>query len=172
MLKEEMKNALEKQVNEEFFSAYLYLSMSAYFESIGLKGFANWMMVQYKEETDHGMKIYNYLMSQGADIKLFEIKEPVHKWDSPLHAFEETLKHEQHITQCINELVDLAEKLKDRATYNFLQWYIDEQVEEEENDREIIDKLKLIGDSKNGLFMLDKDLGQRTYTPLILENEA
>ncbi len=172
MLKKEMKDALEKQINEEFFSAYLYLSMSIYFDSLGLKGFANWMMVQYKEETDHGMKIFNYLKSQGADIKLFSIKEPVHEWNSPLHAFEETLKHEQHITECINNLVDLAEQLKDRATYNFLQWYIDEQVEEEENDREIIDKLKLIEDSKNGLFMLDKDLGQRIYKPLIVEGDA
>ncbi len=169
MLKDKMKDALIKQVNEEFYSSYLYLSMSAYFDSIGLKGFANWMMVQYKEETEHGMKIYNYLLSQGADIELFQINKPPSKWDSPLHAFEETLKHEQHITECINNLVDLAEELKDRATYNFLQWFIDEQVEEEENDREIIDKLKLIGDSKNGLFMLDKDLSQRVYMPSVTE---
>ena len=148
-----MVEALNKQINEELYSAYLYLSMSSYFESIGLKGFANWMMVQYKEETDHAMKIYNYLISQAEEIKLLAIKEPPHKWDSPLHAFEDTLKHEQHITKCINDLVDLAEKLKDRATYNFLQWYIDEQVEEEGNDREIIDKLKLIEESRNGLFM-------------------
>ncbi|MCD6545757.1 MAG: ferritin [Thermotogae bacterium] len=171
MLKEKMADALNKQINEELYSAYLYLSMSAYFDSIGLKGFANWMMVQYKEEMDHAMKIYNYLLSQGESVKLLSLKEPPHKWDSPLHAFEETLKHEQHITQCINDLVDLAEELKDRPTYNFLQWYIDEQVEEEENDREIINKLKLIGDSHNGLFMLDRELAQRKYVPLIQEKE-
>lgn len=165
MISKEMQDALNKQINEEFFSAYLYLAMATYFDAEGLKGFANWMMVQYQEEMGHAMKIYNYLSSQGAKIELYAIKEPPHKWDSPLHAFEETLKHEQHITQCINDLVDLAEKLKDRATYNFLQWFVDEQVEEEENDRDIIDKLKLIGDNMSALFWLDKELGARTYTP-------
>lgn len=168
-MNKKMEKALMKQINEEMFSAYLYLQMSAYFESIGLKGFANWMMVQYKEETDHAMKIYRYLLSRGCEIELFEIVKPQNKWESPLHSFEETLKHEQHITKCINDLVDIAEEVKDRATYNFLQWYIDEQVEEEENDREIIDKLKLIGDSKNALFMIDKELATRQYTPLIQE---
>ena len=171
MLKEEMVKALNDQINEEFYSAYLYLSMATYFDAIGLKGFANWMMVQYKEETDHAMKIYNYLSFQGAKIKLQAIKEPPEQWDSPLQVFEQTLKHEQHITERINYLVDIAERLKDRATFNFLQWYIDEQVEEEANDREIIDKLLLIGDNKNALFMLDKELGQRTYTPLATEEE-
>ena len=169
MLKEKMIEELNNQINEEFFSAYLYLSMSAYFESTGLKGFSNWMMVQYNEEMEHGMKIYNYLLSQGADIKLKAIAEPASKWDSPLNAFNETLKHEQHITERINFLVDIAEELKDRATYNFLQWYINEQVEEEENDREIIDKLELVADSKNGLFMLDKELSERTFTSHIKE---
>lgn len=171
MLKEKMIDALNKQINEELYSAYLYLSMAAYFDTTGLKGFANWMMVQHKEETDHAMKIYNYLLSHGANVKLLPLKEPPHEWDSPLHAFEETLKHEQHITQCINDLVDLAEELKDRATYNFLQWYVDEQVEEEENDREIINKLKLVGNNYNGLFMIDRELAQRKYVPLIQEQQ-
>jgi ferritin len=121
------------------------------------------MMVQFKEEMEHAMKFYNYIQFQGESVELLDIPKPPNKWESPLQAFEETLKHEQHITKCINELVDLAEELKDRATYNFLQWFIDEQVEEEANDREIIDKLKLIGDSKNALFMLDKELASRTY---------
>jgi len=163
MLKEKMVQALNKQINEEMFSAYLYLSMSNWFDSIGLKGFANWMMVQYQEEMEHAMKIYEYMHAQGADVEFEAIAKPAKEWNSPLHAFEETLKHEQHITQCINDLVDLAEELKDRATYNFLQWFINEQVEEEANDREIIDKLKLIGDSKNGLFMLDRELGGRQH---------
>ncbi len=165
MIDKRMEDAINKQINEELYSAYLYLSMSAWFESIGLKGFANWMMVQFKEEMDHAMKFYNYLNSQGATVKLMAIKEPPHEWESPLHAFEETLKHEQHITKCINELVDLAEELKDRATYNMLQWFINEQVEEEENDREIIDMLKMVEGSKHGIFMIDKELGQRQYTP-------
>ncbi len=165
MIDKRMEDAINKQINEELYSAYLYLSMSAWFESIGLKGFANWMMVQFKEEMDHAMKFYNYLNSQGATVKLMAIQEPPHEWESPLHAFEETLKHEQHITKCINELVDLAEELKDRATYNMLQWFINEQVEEEENDREIIDMLKMVEGSKHGIFMIDKELGQRQYTP-------
>ena len=165
MFSEKMNDALNKQVNEEFFSAYLYLSMSSWFDSIGLKGFANWMMVQFKEEMEHAMKFYSYIQSRGGDIKLYAIKEPPSKWDSPLHAFKETLKHEQHITQCINELVDLAEELKDRPSLNFLQWFIDEQVEEEENDRDIIQRLELIGESKNGIFMIDRELAQRVYTP-------
>ncbi|MDD3044237.1 MAG: ferritin [Candidatus Delongbacteria bacterium] len=167
MLSKKMETAICKQIQEELFSSYLYLSMSAYFSNMGLDGFANWMSVQEKEERDHAMKFYNYLLSQGAEIKLFQINEPDHKWKSPLDAFKATLKHEQHITKCINGLVDLAEKEKDRATFNFLQWYIDEQVEEEENDRNIIDKLTLIKENSNGLFMLDKDLAQRVYTPLI-----
>lgn len=167
MIDKRMEDAINKQINEELYSAYLYLSMSAWFDSIGLKGFANWMMVQYKEETDHAMKFYNYLQSQGAEVKLFAIKEPPSKWDSPLHAFEETLKHEQHITKCINDLVDLAEELKDRATYNMLQWFINEQVEEEENDREIIEKLKLIEGSRHGIYMIDRELAERQYTPEI-----
>ena len=167
MVDKKMEDAINKQINEELYSAYLYLSMSAWFDSIGLKGFSNWMMVQYKEEMDHAMKFYQYLQSQGATIKLMAIEEPPHEWNSPLHAFEETLKHEQHITKCINELVDLSDELKDRATYNVLQWFINEQVEEEENDREIIDKLKLVEGSKHGIFMIDKDLASRQYTPEI-----
>ena len=170
MLKEEMADALNDQIREELFSAHLYLSMSAYFESIGLKGFANWMIVQYREETEHAMRIYHYLVSQGARIRLQAIKEPQTDWASPLEVFEATLKHEEHITDCINKLVDIAEEIKDRATNNFLQWFIDEQVEEEENARQIINRLKLVNDNKNGLFMLDKELGQRQFVSQMSNN--
>ncbi|KAF2956520.1 ferritin [Marinitoga sp. 38H-ov] len=169
MLKSKMSEALNKQINEELYSSYLYLSMSAYFDNMGLKGFANWMRIQAMEERDHAMKLFDYLLSQGSEVDLKEIKEPQHKWNGIKDVIEATLEHEQHITQCINDLVDIAEELKDRATYNFLQWYIDEQVEEEENAREILDKLELIGDSKDALFMLDKDLAQRVYTPPITQ---
>ncbi len=169
MIDKEMEEAINKQINEEMYSAYLYLSMSAYFEKIGLKGFANWMHVQYKEEMDHAMKFYRYLIERGGTVRLYGIKEPPHEWKSPLDAFEQTLEHEKHITKCINYLVDLAEKKKDRATFNMLQWYIDEQVEEEANDEEIIARLKLIGDSPQGIFMLDRELAQRTYVPLASE---
>lgn len=170
MLKEEMADALNDQIREELFSAHLYLSMSAYFESIGLKGFAKWMIVQYREETEHAMRIYHYLVSQGARIRLQAIKEPQTDWASPLEVFEATLKHEEHITDCINKLVDIAEEIKDRATNNFLQWFIDEQVEEEENARQIINRLKLVNDNKNGLFMLDKELGQRQFVSQMSNN--
>ncbi|ABR31053.1 ferritin [Thermosipho melanesiensis] len=166
MLNEKMIEALNNQVNEEFYSAYLYLSMAAHFENIGLKGFANWMRIQAMEEKDHAMKIFDYLARQGAKIKLFGIKEPPSEFGSIKEIFEEVLKHEQYITSKINELVDLAESLKDRPTFNFLQWYVDEQVEEEENANDILSQLKLIGDNKNALFMLDKELSQRTYAPL------
>ncbi len=164
MLAKKMQDAINKQINEELYSAYLYLSMSSWFDSIGLKGFANWMKVQFEEELEHAMKFYNYLLFQGAEVKLMAINEPPHTWKSPLDAFEQTLAHEQHITKCINDLADLADELRDRATQNFLQWFIDEQVEEEANDREIIDRLKLIGDNTNGLFMLDRELAGRTHT--------
>ena len=166
MIDEGIQEAINRQINEEMYSSYLYLSMSAWFESTGLKGFANWMMVQYKEEMDHAMKFYNYIISRGGKVNLFEIKEPPHEWNSPLHAFEETLKHEKHITKCINDLVELAEEKKDRATFNLLQWFVDEQVEEEANDEEIINKLRMVGESGNGIFMLDRELANRIYTPL------
>ncbi len=171
MIDKEIEEAINKQINEELYSSYLYLSMSAYFENIGLKGFANWMYVQFQEEKDHAMKFYRYLIERGGRVKLYEIKEPPHEWDSPLHAFEETLKHEKHITECINNLVDLAEKKKDRATFNLLQWYVDEQVEEEANDEEIIQMLKMIGDHGHGLLMLDRELAARTYVPLVNEEK-
>jgi len=171
MLKDKMVEALNKQINEELYSAYLYLSMSSYFEEIGLKGFANWMRVQAQEERDHAMKIFDYILSQGAKVRLLPIKEPPEKWEGPLDVFKQALEHEEHITECINNLVDFAEEIKDRATYNFLQWYIDEQVEEEENAREIINKLEWIGDKKEAIFMLDNELGQRVYVPLTQNNK-
>ena len=163
MISKTIEEALNKQINEEMYSAYLYLSMSAFFERKGLKGFSNWMYVQYQEETFHAMKIYRYLLGRGGEVKLYAIKEPKNEWESPLEVFKETLEHERHITKCINDLVDLSEKEHDRATFNFLQWYIDEQVEEEANDEEIIAKLELIKDNPNALFMLDRELSSRIF---------
>jgi len=166
MIDKEMEEALNKQINEEFYSAYLYLSMSAYFERTGLKGFANWMYVQYQEEMGHAMKLYRYLLNRGGTVKLYAIKEPPSEWKSPLDAFQQTLEHERHITKCINDLVDLAERKKDRATFNLLQWYVNEQVEEEANDEEIISRLKMLGDKQpQGLLILDRELAQRKYLP-------
>lgn len=165
MLSEKMLNALNGQLNKELYSAYLYLSMSAHSEHIGLKGFANWFMVQYQEEMTHAMKIYDYINSQGGKVKLLAIDEPPSEFASPLDMFEKTLEHEKFITKSINDLVTLAMKEKDYATNIFLQWFVTEQIEEEANDNDIIAKLKLIGDSGDALLMLDKDLSARVFTP-------
>lgn len=165
MLSDQMVKALNEQINKEMFSAYLYLSMSAHSENLGLSGFANWFYVQYQEETFHAMKLYRYLLGQGAEVTLGAIEKPQSKWEGPLAMFDATLKHEQFITKSINDLVDLAITEKDHATHIFLQWYVTEQIEEEANDHEIINKLKLIGGQGNGLFMIDSELSSRVYTP-------
>jgi len=165
MLSEKMVDALNRQINNEIYSAYLYMSMSAYSAYIGLKGFSNWFMVQYREEMVHAMKIYDYINEQGAQVKLMAIKEPPASFSSPLDMFEKTLEHEKFITESINELVDLAASEKDHATEIFLHWFVTEQVEEEANDMEIITKLKLIGEQGSGLFMIDKELAARVFTP-------
>jgi len=159
MLSKTMLNALNKQINKEIYSAYLYMSMSAYSQFIGLKGFANWFMVQYNEEMEHAMKIYTYVNDQGEKVKLMAIDEPPVEFESPMDMFEKTLDHEKFITKSINELVDLATEEKDHATKIFLQWFVTEQIEEEGNDNDIINQLKLIGENGNGLLMLDRELG-------------
>ena len=165
MLSENMEAALNKQLNNELYSAYLYLSMSAYSTSIGLRGFANWFMVQYQEEMVHAMKFYNYILDQGGRVKLMAIAQPMAEFKSPLDMFEKTLQHEKFITKCINDLVDLAIAGKDHATNIFLQWYVTEQIEEEGNDNDIIAKLKLVGEEGSGLLMIDKELAMRVFTP-------
>ena len=164
MLSEKMEEALNEQINKEMYSAYLYMAMSAHSKHMGLDGFANWFMVQYQEEMTHAMKIYDYINEQGGQVKLRAIKEPPSEFESPLDMFEKTLEHEKFITKSINELMDLAIKENDHATQIFLHWFVTEQIEEEANDNEIIAKLKLVGDG-NGLFMLDKELAARIFTP-------
>ncbi|RLI72176.1 ferritin [Archaeoglobales archaeon] len=163
MIKDTILEALNKQINAELYSAYLYLSMSAYFESINLKGFANWMMVQAKEEVTHAMRIYDYVVERGGRVKLTAIEQPPTEWKSPLDAFEAAYNHEVKVTQMINELVDLALKEKDHATYNMLQWFINEQIEEEASADEIVQKLKLVGNERSALFMVDRELAQRKF---------
>ncbi|RZN44050.1 MAG: ferritin [Methanophagales archaeon ANME-1-THS] len=165
MLSEKMEAALNKQLNNELYSAYLYLSMSAYSTSIGLKGFAQWFLVQYQEETVHAMKFYKYILDQGSQVKLMAIAQPMTEFKSPLDMFEKTLQHEKFITQCINDLVDFALAEKDQATEIFLQWFVTEQIEEEGNDHEIIGKLKLVGDQGPALLMLDRELATRVFKP-------
>ncbi len=159
-----MTDALNRHLNAEMYSAYLYMAMSAYCDSIGLKGFANWFMVQYHEEMFHAMKVFEYIQAQGSRVKILQIDEPASDWDSPLDLFEKTLAHEQMVTSRINALMDLAIQEKDHATRIFLQWYVTEQVEEEENDNVIIAQLRLIKDNPQGLLMLDRELGGRGVT--------
>jgi ferritin len=165
MLSGKMAEALNGQLNKEMYSAYLYLSMSAHSTYIGLKGFANWFMVQYQEEMVHVMKIYDYINSQGGQVKLMAIAQPLTEFESPLDMFEKTLQHEKFITKSINDLVDLAIKGKDHATSIFLQWFVTEQIEEEANDNDIISKLKLVGEKGDALLMIDRELAARVFTP-------
>ncbi len=164
MLGKKMEAALNEQINREMYSAYLYMAMSADAASKGLKGFANWFMVQYHEEMLHAMKMYEYVGRQGGKVQLKVIAEPPAIFESAMDMFAKTLKHEQFITQCINDLLNLAVSEKDHASQIFLQWYSTEQVEEEENDNDIIAQLKLIGSDTSGLFMLDKELAARMLT--------
>jgi len=165
VIKNKVQDALNYQLNREMYSAYLYLSMSAYFQSISLKGFANWMYIQAQEEMVHAMKFYNFIIQRGGRVILTDIEAPQKEWDSPLDAFENVYQHEQKVTGLIHDLVNLAIAEKDHATNNFLQWFVDEQVEEEESSSEVAEKLKLIGDGTAGMFMLDNDLGQRVFMP-------
>lgn len=164
MLKKKMLKALNDQINAEMFSSYLYLSMEAYFQSISLKGFASWMRVQVQEELMHGMKFYDFVNERGGKVTLEAIAKPEAVWATPLAVFEAVQKHEEHVTDLINNLVDLAISEKDHASNNFLQWFVSEQVEEEASASEIVEKLKLIKDNPSGLFMLDAELGARVFT--------
>jgi len=165
MISKKMEKALNDQINAEFYSAYLYLSMEAYFESKNLPGFANWMRVQTQEEVVHAMKMYDYLIERGGRVVLNSIAEPQTEWKSPLVVFEAAYKHEQKVTGLINGLVDLSIKEKDHAANMFLQWFVNEQVEEEKSADEIVQKLKLMADAPGGMYMLDNELAQRVFTP-------
>jgi ferritin len=165
MLSKKVYAALNKQLNNEIYSAYLYLSMSSYAGSIGLKGAANWFMVQYQEEMVHAMKFFTFINSRGEHVELGALAAPPAEFKNLLDMMEKTLVHEQFITSSINELTDLTLTEKDHASHIFLQWFVTEQIEEEENDRDIIGKLKLIGDNGQGLLMLDTELGARVFVP-------
>ncbi|MFW5890836.1 MAG: ferritin [Halanaerobiales bacterium] len=161
MISNKLEKEFNKQINEEIYSAYIYQAMAAYFADESLEGFARWMDVQAQEELEHARKFYDHLNERGGRVKLMAIEAPKHEWESPLSAFEDALEHEEHITGRINKLVDLALAENDHASYTFLQWFVEEQVEEEDSVTEIIDKIKMIGKSGNGLLMLDNKLGSR-----------
>lgn len=163
MLSEKLEAALNEQMNWEIYSAHIYLSMSSHFAQAGLGGFANWMYAQYQEEMFHAMKFFNYINEAGGHARLGTIEAPAHAWETPLAAFEEALEHEKGVTSRINAIADLAVEEKNHAVGIFLQWFIAEQVEEEDSVGDIVGKLKMVGDG-GGLFMLDRDLGTRVFT--------
>jgi ferritin len=162
MLSPKMQDALNAQINAELYSSYLYLSMAAYFEAQNLMGFANWMHQQSREETMHGMKFYTFVNDRRGRVLLQPLAGPQTEWASALAVFEESLLHEQKVTGLINKLVDLAIQESDHATQSFLKWFLDEQVEEEANVDNVIQDLKRIGDSGQGLFMLDREMAGRS----------
>ena len=161
MISKTMEQALNKQVNRELFSEYLYLSMSAYLETISLKGFAKWMRVQAREEHAHAMKIYDYIIARGGKVTLAAIEAPKNKWESAGNVFGESYAHEQKVTGMIDALVDLAIREKDHATFEMLQWFVKEQVEEEMNASDILNQIAIVGDRPGHLFALDHHLGKR-----------
>lgn len=165
MLSDKVTKALNEQINRELFSAYMYLGMSAYAENNGMPGVANWFFVQTQEELTHSQRFYAYLIRQGAEVKLDAIAKPECEFDSALDLFTKALEHERYITASINSLVDVAVEQRDHATEVFLQWFVNEQVEEEENACQIIDQLKMAGDVGGGLFMIDRELAARVFTP-------
>jgi ferritin len=161
MLSDKMQAAMNTQINAELHSAYIYLSMSAYFEDQNLPGFAHWMRMQWGEELVHAQKFFDFINERRGRVLLEAIDAVPTEWDSPLAVFENAFEHERKVSKMIDDLVDLAVKEKDHAANSFLQWFVDEQVEEESSADAIVQQLKLIGDSGHGLYMLDQELGTR-----------
>lgn len=161
MLSKKLEKALNEQINLELASSYLYLSMAAYAESVTLPGFANWFMLQAKEESDHAMKIYNFINERGGRVMLLGIAEPKNSFKSPVALFEEVLAHERGVTASINKLYEAANEERDYATTVMLQWFINEQVEEEASVSEILETLKIAGDKGHALIMMDRQLARR-----------
>lgn len=164
MLHSRVEAALNAQINAEMWSAYLYLSMAAYCHNEGFTGMANWFQVQFKEEQDHAQILFNHVISRGGRVKLEPIDAVETEWASVLAVFENTLQHEKKVTMLINDLYSVALEEKDYAAQSMLKWFIDEQVEEEEGVQDILNHLRMVKDNGYGLYMIDKELGARTYT--------
>ncbi len=164
MINQRVQDAINEQINAELYSAYLYLSMESYLEKNGLPGFANWMRIQFQEEQFHGLKFFDYVNERGGQVTLKPIAGPETSWDGVIAVFEEVAKHEAHVTSLINNLMSIAIEEKDYAATNFLQWYVDEQVEEEATAATILDQLRMIGGEGHGMLMLDREMAARTFT--------
>lgn len=163
MLSQKMEENLNKQINAEMYSAYLYLAMSSYFEEQNLPGFANWLYIQAQEEMTHAMKIYRYINDRGGKVTLYPIDGPPDSWENPIQVAEEVFAHEQKVTEMIYKLVNMAKEEKDHSTDIMLQWFVSEQVEEEKNADELVRQLKIVNGEGQGLLMLDRELGQRQF---------
>ena len=165
MLTDKMEKAINGQINAELYSAYLYLAMAAWFQERDLPGFANWMRIQVQEEQFHAMKMFDHVLERGGRTDLGAIEAPPGDWKAPLDVFKATLEHEQKVTGLINDLVYLARDERDNATEIFLQWFVKEQVEEEDTASGILGQLKLVEGSPQALFLMDRELGLRVFTP-------
>ncbi len=172
MISKKMEEALNTHINAETYSAYLYLSMAADFENKNLPGFAHYMYIQAQEEFGHVSRFYNYVNGQQGKVKLAAIDAPETEWDTPVAVFEAIYAHEQNVTGLVNNLVALAMEEKDFASNIFLQWFVSEQVEEESNASSVLAKLKMVGDNVQGLFMMDRELGQRVTGTAVLPGDG
>lgn len=170
MISKKVEKEINKQINAEFYSAYLYLSMAAWCQTKNLKGFANWMHVQYQEETAHALKFHDYVIERGGTVTFDAIAAPKGSWKNIIDIFAETLKHENHVTALINNLMNVALSEKDHAASNFLQWFVNEQVEEEANVTGVLEQLKMIDGKGSALLMLDREMQQRVFVPLTAAN--
>lgn len=165
MLKPQILEVLNKQLNNEFYSAYLYLAMASYFDSVNLEGFAAWSQVKAREEMDHAMKMYNYIVDRNERAVLFDIKAPQQEWQSPLHAVEDSYNHEREVTQDIHTIMNLARELKDYSTEVFIHWYVNEQIEEEISADKVLQKVRMVEGNPGALLMLDGQVMKLAQTP-------
>lgn len=161
MIPEKIEAAMNKQMNQELVAAYTYVSMSAYFDSINLDGFAHWMRLQAQEEVGHSMKLFDYILERDGKVQLTSVKAPTAEWKSPLAACEDALEYERVNTKQINELMELAFEANDHASRVFLQWFVEEQVEEEASALSLVEKVRMVGDTKGAMFILDQELAKR-----------
>lgn len=171
MLSKKMEKAFNDQINAELYSSYLYLQMAAYFTDSNLNGFANWMNIQVKEENAHAMMMYNFVHERGGKVTLQAIAKPDSNWKGAIGVFEATLKHEQHVTKLIHNLLDLALQERDHASANFLQWFVKEQVEEEASATEILEQLKIVEGKGHGLLLLDREMKARVFVDPLTAQE-
>lgn len=160
-MKEELRKKFNEQIVNELYSAYLYLSMSAYFENLNLTGFSKWLRIQAKEEVEHAMKFFDHLLDRNEKVELGEIPAPPSEWESPLKAFKDAYNHERKITSLIYEIIEMAKDCKDHAAFEMLQWFAKEQVEEEKITSDVVGRLELAGNNPSAILLLDVEMGKR-----------